>query len=208
MRVVTKRIETTEPTAQPVALAGRKLARFDGAVSIASPESKSFTEVKEESGRVVDYRDVTIKGYLSTFQGTTPSDRDGDYVIPGAFKDTIPAFMRNPVLLCDHRNEVESLIGKFTVVREDSRGLYVEAQLTNSPADEDRSVRFKVAEGILRTMSMGGVFHYNEDDRGIFKVTLWEGSLTPIPANPDAVFSTRALSAAELKKVQSEVVSE
>ena len=56
-----------------------------------------------------------------------------------------------------------------------------------------RDTRFKVAEGHLKTLSMGGLFHYKEDGRGIFKVDLWEGSLTPIPANPDATFSVRSL---------------
>ena len=68
-----------------------------------------------------------------------------------------------------------------------------------------RGVAVKVAEGSLRTMSMGGVFHYLEDGRGIFKVSLWEGSLTPIPANQDAIFSVRELTDAEIKKVRVEL---
>jgi phage head maturation protease len=74
--------------------------------------------------------------------------------------------------------------------------------LSNSPAEDMKHVRALVAEGHLRTLSMGGRFYYRNDGRGIFKVELYEGSLTPIPANPDATFSTRALTDEEMKTVQ------
>ena len=75
------------------------------------------------------------------------------------------------------------------------------ALLSNAP--DNISTRFNVAEGHLRTLSMGGLFHYKEDGRGIFKVDLWEGSLVSIPANPDAIVSTRSLTDDEAKAVKS-----
>ncbi len=182
---------------------GKRRMRFDATVVFA--DGKKGDAIKDKDGNVVDYQNVTISGYLSTFQGVTPSDRQGDYVVRGAFNETIPAFMRNPVMLANHDNDVRSLVGSFTTVKEDEKGLYVEGKLSNSPAPFVKDVRFKVAEGHLKTMSMGGVFHYNEDGRGIFKVSLWEGSLTPLPANPDAIFSVRELTDAEVKKVQLEL---
>ncbi len=193
-----------QPTALPAASTskpGLKVISGFQEMDICAPDAKKFTEIKE-GDRVVDYKDVTIKGYLSTFVGTTPSDRDGDYVQPGAFTETIPKFKKNPVLLVGHQNSVRTLAGSFTVIREDNTGLYVEAVLSNSPVDEMRDLRAKVAEGHLKTLSMGGRFHYLEDGRGIFKVDLYEGSLTPIPANPDATFSTRSLTDEEIKMVQ------
>lgn len=186
---------------KPKAPAKKKVLRFDAALNLGAPDAKKFDEVKD-GDVVVDYKDVRIKGYLSTFKNTTESDRDGDYVEPGAFKETIPTFMQNPVLLTNHRNDVQSIAGLFDIVREDDKGLYVEAKLSDSPADHMKDIRFKVAEGSLKTLSMGGLFHYKEDGRGIFKVNLWEGSLTPIPANPDAIISTRALNEAEVKKAE------
>jgi HK97 family phage prohead protease len=171
-----------------------RVKRFDAAVDVEPPDAKKMLVVKVDD-RVVDYQNVGIAGYLSTFKGTTESDRQGDYVDEGAFRETIPKFMLNPVLLSDHRNSVGNLAGNFTSLREDKKGLRVEAMLSNSP--DNIGVRFKVAEGMLKTMSMGGVFHYKEDGRGIFKVDLWEGSLVPIPANPDARFNVRALTEAE-----------
>lgn len=183
---------------------GAKLVKFEAHMSLESPDAKKFDEVKDKDGTVVNYRNVRLKGYLSTFKATTESDRHGDYVEPGAFEETIPRFMKNPVLLVNHMNAVSMLAGSFTKVQEDKKGLYVEAVLSDAPSDAMTDIRFKVAEGHLRTLSMGGRFHYKEDGRGIFKVDLWEGSLTPIPANPDATFSTRELTADENERHQNE----
>lgn len=181
-----------EPAPQPDEFA--RLKRFDAAVDVEPPDAKKLTVIKVDD-RIVDYQNVTIAGYLSTFKATTESDRQGDYVDEGAFRETIPKFMLNPVLLADHRNSVAFLAGNFTALREDKKGLRVEAVMSNSP--DNIGARFKVAEGMLKTLSMGGVFHYKEDGRGIFKVDLWEGSLVAIPANPDARFQVRALNEAE-----------
>jgi HK97 family phage prohead protease len=154
-------------------------------------DAKKVESIKDGEGNIIDYRNVRLTGYLSTFKHVTESDRQGDYVEAGAFRDTLKRFMQNPVMLTDHRNSVANLAGTFTDMKEDKNGLRFEALLSNAPGNID--VRFKVAEGMLRTTSMGGIFHYKEDGRGIFKVDLWEGSLTPIPANPDARFSVRDL---------------
>lgn len=154
---------------------------------ISAPVDSSFPgksfEAIEKDGAIVDYQNVVIKGYLSTFGNV---DRDGDTVERGAFKESIPRFMRNPVLLCDHLSRVGSLVGRFTRMFEDDNGLFVEAELSNGQSDYLRHVRALVAEGHLRTLSMGGIFHYNGSS--IVKVELLEGTLTPIPANPQAIF--------------------
>lgn len=154
--------------------------------TLTAPGQPRFKFQTIRSGNTItDYLDVRFKGYLSTWQSTTPSDRDGDYVLPGAFKDTIELFMRNPVLLLNHDKSL--IAGVFEQVREDSVGLYVEARLSNSPAAWVKHARFQVVEGNLRALSMGGMFSYGPDGRGIHKVELYEGSLTPVPSNPDAL---------------------
>jgi HK97 family phage prohead protease len=172
-----------------------RLKRWEAGVELEAPDLKKVTMIKDPAGNVIDYRGVTIEGYLSTFKATTESDRQGDYVEPGAFTETLKKFAQNPVMLVDHRNSVAFLGGKFVEAKEDKRGLFVRGILSDAPGNVD--LRFKVVEGMLKTLSMGGLFHYKEDGRGIFKVDLWEGSLTPIPANPDARFSVRALTDSE-----------
>lgn len=181
--------------------AARQLVkRFDASLDLATKEAKTFRVVKDAAGEIVDYRDVRLKGYLSTFAGTTPADMVGDYVEPGAFTETIKAFMRNPVMLKDHRNSTENIVGRFVTVQEDGKGLYVEGLLSNAP--DVQSIRYKVVEESLKTLSMGGIFYYKEDKHGIFKVILYEGSLTPIPANRDAMFQVRALTDQEWHKAR------
>ena len=175
----------------------QKLLRFDHQMDIGQADAKKFDAVKDADGKVIDYQNVTIKGYLSTFGN---SDRDGETVRKGAFKDTIADFMKNPVMLMDHTNKIQMLVGSFTTMKEDSKGLYVEGQLSNSPSDFMKHVRALVAEGHLRTMSMGGLFFVEGNE--IFKVSLFEGSLVPIPANPQAIISVRECTEHEAKRWQ------
>lgn len=157
-----------------------------------------MSEVKE-GGKIVDYQDVVIEGFASTFKNTTPRDRDGDYVMPDAFNDTIQAFMRNPVMLTDHRNSVDNLAGSFEKISINQAGLAVRARVSNAP--ELRRVRFLIAEKHLKAFSMGGLFYFGGDDgHAIEKVVLWEVSLVAIPANQDCLFHTRAISLDDVKE--------
>lgn len=175
--------------------------RWDAMLDLKAEGVKKATPVKDGAGRIVDFTDVAIDGYLSTFEAVTKADRDGDVVEDGAFSDTIPEFMKNPVLLVDHINMVEYLAGSFTTVKEDRNGLRIKAVVSDSP--DMINVRFKIVEGILKALSMGGIFYYKEDRRTIFKVKLWEGSLVSIPANQDALFQVRSLNDREKKFLKS-----
>ena len=89
-------------------------------------------------------------------------------------------------MLIDHENSTRSLAGSYTEIREDDMGLYVEGKLSNAP--ELATVRTLIAEGHLKTLSIGGMFYYEEDGKGIAQVDLMEISLVAIPMNPDARF--------------------
>ena len=159
---------------------------------------KSATPVKE-GGHIVDYLDVVISGYASTNETVTKSDRYGDYLLAGAFAETIPKYLKNAIVLQNHENCTDDAVAACEVIREDERGLYVEDRLSNAPGLRD--LRFKVAEGILKALSIGGFFYYLDDGRGIYKVDLFEHSLVAIPANPDALFSVRSLDVSDLEKL-------
>lgn len=209
IRIVRKRKEWCyrEPVVAPAMVAPRQpeskivpmeqVKRWDAQIEV-KPDAKRILTVRGgEDGEIIhDYLNVRVKGYLSTFHNVTKADRQGDYVLRGAFTETLRDFLtKNPVMLRDHEGSTGAVVGSFTTAKEDEHGLYIEALLSNAP--DVISVRFKVAEGHLRTMSMGGIFHYKEDGRGIFKVELWEGSIVALPANPDALFSVRSLNEIE-----------
>lgn len=172
-----------------VAVQARKMAAWDERTEVARAKRLAVTD---KDGQIVDYRDVTISGYLSTFKNFTPRDRDGDYVEPSAFDGTIAKFSNNPVMLMDHKNEIPFIAGSFKNIRKDRDGLAVVGHISNAPDDMMKRVRFLVAEGHLKTLSMGGLFLYGHDGKAINEVDLWEGSLVPVPANQDARFSVRS----------------
>ena len=174
-----------------VSVKGQKLASWEEQTKLSHNSKRSA--IKDKDGVVVDYRDVTINGYLSTFENYTQRDRDGDYVRGQAFDKSINKFSNNPVMLMDHVNDIEHLAGSFTQIQKDGNGLAVVGKVSNAP--ELRKVRFLIAENHLKTLSMGGLFLYGMDGKSIEEVDLWEGSLVPVPANPDARFAVRSFDA-------------
>lgn len=173
--------------------------RFDANLSLTLEDGKSPTAIKD-GDRIVDYLNVAFEGYASTFKGTTESDRDGDYVLETAFAETLPDFRKNPVMLTDHDNEVCDISGSYTKIGVDKRGLYVRGSLSNSPVPSMVHKRFLIVEGHLKTLSIGGYFFYAPDGRGIEKVRLYEISLVAVPANPDAIFTSRAVTLEDAKQ--------
>ena len=156
--------------------------RFKAALPIES----EIAEPIYDGDRIVDYKNVIFKGYGSTNETVTKGDRIGDYLRKGAFKKTIAEFKKNPVMLIDHENSVNNIAGSYTRVEEDQNGLYLEGKISNAP--ELATVRMLVAEGHLQTLSIGGMFYYEDDGKAISEVDLFEVSLVAIPMNPDARF--------------------
>ena len=176
----------------------RKMVTWQSNESLLQDGMKGVA-IKDQSNRIVDYSDVMIAGYGSTFGHVTAKDRDGDTVMVGAFTETIREFKRNPVMLIDHKNSVENIAGSYTEVMQDDIGLRVIGKVSNAP--ELRTVRFLIMEGHLKTLSMGGVFLYGPDGHTIEKVYLFEISLVAIPANPDALFQARSLDLTSASKL-------
>ena len=161
-------------------------------------DQKEVTIRDPQTNRVTDYFDVTLTGFASTFQGVTPADRDGDYVLPNAFNKTLIEFNKNPVMLIDHNNTVGNMVGSFTKVVPNNDGLMVQGSISNAP--DCQRVRFLVAEGHLKAFSIGGMFMYGSNGKAIEEVQLYEISLVPIPANPDALLSRRMVSMSDAVK--------
>lgn len=181
---------------------GNGTNRGDGKCVVCKGEGKLDRELGDDSDDAsTDYRDVKFEGYASTFKDTTPADRDGDYVMPGAFNETIAEFKKNPVMLCDHRNSVFNIAGSYSKMGLNAQGLYVQGRVSN--ADDMKSVRCKIAEGHLKALSIGGMFRYDDDGRGIKEVKLFEVSLVAVPANQDALFAmTRKVTIDDVKAAQ------
>jgi HK97 family phage prohead protease len=107
---------------------------------------------------------LTLEGYAAVFNSPAEIvDRAGEYdevILPGAFKRSINA--RTPALMFNHGQSPlwhNMPIGKIQELREDARGLYVKARLSDNwliapirdairdGAVEGMSFRFEVPEG-------------------------------------------------------------
>lgn len=138
---------------------------------------------------VAENGQVKISGYANN-KGI--ADRYGD--IPTPFNRTyvydIGEYLKNPVLMLNHNSGVGSIAGKVTNIQEDERGLYFEAVLSTSDLPEVKHARTLIEEGMLKTVSIGGIWLY-EDAQNPTHLTLakiFEISLVAIPADPYAVF--------------------
>lgn len=161
---------------------GTNTRKFSTRMDISAMPSEPIYD----GSRIIDYQNVSFKGYASTNEDTTKEDRIGDYLRRGAFRKTIREFKKNPVMLIDHENSVKNIAGSYANMVEDDKGLFVEGRISNAP--ELATVRTLIAEGHLKTLSIGGMFYYEDDGKAISQVDLMEVSLVAIPMNPDARF--------------------
>ena len=139
---------------------------------------------------VAEKGDIVTRGYGSTWI----EDRDGEYVHPKAFDDSLPGFLStNPIMLWQHN--MDWPLGKFVDAVTDPYGLDM---LGVVPQPKEREPDWKhlaynaIAKGIVRTKSIGGYFSrmFDEHENRLYirEVDLMEVSIVSIPANPASVF--------------------
>lgn len=98
-----------------------------------------------EDGEAAGY---TFAGYASVFNGI---DSYGDMIAPGAYRKTLKNRERAVQMRWNHFGPV---IGKWMVLREDEKGLFVEGELTrgHSVAEDARAV---LKHGAVSGLSIG-----------------------------------------------------
>jgi HK97 family phage prohead protease len=134
--------------------------------------------------------DGSFSGHGSVFG---VRDSYGDVVEPGAFAASLDAWKAKgklPKLLLQH--DPRNIVGKWTTMREDSRGLYVEGKLfTELPIAKSTHALMK--HGELDGLSIGFVIPKGGEEfdqaagvNRIKAVDLWEVSIVTFAANPAA----------------------
>lgn len=147
---------------------------------------------------------VKISGYANN---KNIADRYGDIPTPfgRSFVYELEEYRRNPVLLLDHEAEIKKLCGTVTEIREDEKGLYFEAVLSNSDLPEVKHARTLIEEGMLKTVSIGGMWLYEdlENPAHLTLAKIFEISLVAIPADTYATFEqVKAEKTAEVAEVK------
>ena len=188
--------------------------------SVAAPEAPASTPVRRKRKFYVDFpftkepasvtkgRGAQDPGeepglWLTGYANTWVQDRDGDYVDPKAFDNSLADYLRkNPIVL--HQHKMDRSFGQVHDADVDDTGLWVRAFVPEPVAGEEPwkvSAFHDTRRGVLRTFSIGGYFHYDienlgEDDEKwiIREVELFEISVVSIPSNPDSIFEAAAKS--------------
>jgi HK97 family phage prohead protease len=132
-----------------------------------------------------------LEGYVAAFGNV---DAQNDVIEPGAFDRTIAERVKGGKvkLLIDHLWDVEHTAGTIDDAQPDAHGLKVHA-VVDEDDDVQRAVR-KVDRGHVTGMSIGyetmrAEYEEREDAiiRHLTELKLFEGSITPFPANEAAV---------------------
>lgn len=150
--------------------------------------NKEFTltdfKATQQDGKLV------ISGYANT-KGV--ADRYGDIPTPygRSYVYDLQEYLRNPIILLDHDTEVKKIAGKCTEIREDEKGLFFRAEITSSNLPVMEHVRTIINEGILKTVSIGGIWLYEDLENPAFLTLakIFEISLVAIPADTYATFA-------------------
>ena len=167
---------------------GAKVKKYESQISMEAG-TPTYKIIYDGEKNIIDYQNVKIAGYANTFG----VDRVGDISIPGAFEKYLPEFKTNPILLFDHDRSMVGSVGKVTTAFEDGKGLNISAEISNSP--DCKNLRFKVAERVFRTFSVGGKFLVRMQKNGqrrLEQIHLREISIVPIPCAPGSVFEVKA----------------
>jgi HK97 family phage prohead protease len=135
----------------------------------------------------LDYEGRTLEGYTSVF-GVTDLGRD--VVHPGAFAKTL-AERGNKLRFLWQHNPAEPL-GKILEAREDERGLYLKAVISDTARGRDALALLR--DGAISGLSIGYdaiQADYTKDQAGntvrnLREVRLWEASLVSFPMNEAA----------------------
>lgn len=134
----------------------------------------------------VDVKSGIVTGYLSDFD---TKDYDGDIIVKGAYKKTIAEGRQ---FFLNQHNWAQPH-GKFSLLQEDSKGLYFESQpMLNTTYSQDTLKLYEA--GIMKEHSVGFITikdEYSAKDKAriIKEIKLLEGSNVTLGANPNTPFT-------------------
>lgn len=142
----------------------------------------------------LDVANGIITGYFSTFG---VADLDGDIMEKGCFRKSIAE--RGP----NGKNEIKFLwqhdswkpLGPINVLKEDSKGLYFEAKISDTTYGMDALKLYR--DGVINQHSIGfqtikSIEEQIDEDTEVTRITevkLWEGSAVTWGANPNTPFN-------------------
>lgn len=168
-------------------------------------ETKQFYAFNDLECKSDDGDQYTFSGYLAVYNNV---DQGLDVIMPGAFKDSLREWKKKgyyPPMLKQHggfkinADDLEP-IGKWTLMREDDKGLYVEGKLFSTTSGRNIWTVLKESDPGSMGMSIGyqardykyvegkkyGKQYSGYTIRELNKINLSEGSVVTFPMNTEA----------------------
>jgi HK97 family phage prohead protease len=142
---------------------------------------------------------------LEAVASTKDKDRDGDIILPSAFKDSLTAFMANPVILAGHQHKLSSgsspVIGSAVPesIKITDDDVIFRMRFAETPLGEEYWQLYK--DGHMKAFSIGFIPEKWEDSkdsqsrfgtlRTYTQIELLEISAVPVPSNRRALARVR-----------------
>lgn len=139
-------------------------------------------------------------GVLEAVITTSSVDRHNENIDTGGIDTS--TYMANPVVLYGH--DYEGLpIGKTLKLTEMKNKIKARFQLAVTEYPFASTVYEMVKGGYLNAVSIGGIVReWSDDYRTIMKMDMVEFSVVPVPANPEALITSRAFEEATGKSME------
>jgi len=131
-------------------------------------------------------KEIKISGYASVFG---QADYHNDIISSGAFADSIVRHYQGFTIKLLWQHDHAKPIGVINNLKEDHKGLLVEASINKDVSQADEIVSL-IRQGAIDSFSIGFNIEKSKmneaGQREILKADLWEVSLVTFPANRDS----------------------
>lgn len=163
---------------------------------IQSNGTESFKEIRSLLVKSIDEDKRQIEAVVST----ADIDRHGEIILPEAFKESLPGYLRNPVIISTHQHRLDnghsSVVGQVVKAWIDAKGLHVIIWFAETELGEEYWYLYK--NKFQRAFSVGFMEQESRDEfiggRRVLihtKIELLEISCVPVPANQNALSKSK-----------------
>lgn len=165
----------------------------------ALAELISKNNARRKSGDMLDKRAVEVKSIdaenhrIDAVVSTASQDRDGDVILPSAFKKSMPGFMKNPVILACHQHDLATgcspVVGVVVDYKIDKNALHVTIEF-ETETNLGREYWTLYSNKRMRAFSVGFIpLKWKDEGRSrvYTEAELLEISCVAVPSNRDAL---------------------
>ncbi len=162
---------------------------------VQGKSSRKGLEVKTLQALFVKSVDTNTR-QITAVVSTGTIDRHGEIVLPEAFKETLPRYMKNPVVITAHQHYLDDghspVVGRVVNASVDKKGLHVVIKFAETELGDEYWELYSTK--MQRAFSIGFIpqewgFESIEGKKVLVvtKLELIEISCVAVPANPDAL---------------------